>query len=128
MDGIKTVVELLLGLRDRRDDARRRKSLAGHVQPAVDRFKLLAKSHGLTLAQVSGLLPRELAVRLSQLTECNIESGRKCRKKGLHIDVYHDIPCLHGISYITRRVPARGSALLSAQELLSLELQDARAV
>jgi hypothetical protein len=69
INNLKTLVELLFALRDRRDEARRRKSLAGHVQPAVDRFKLLAKSHGLTLAQVSGLLPRELAIRLSQFKD-----------------------------------------------------------
>jgi hypothetical protein len=61
-------------------------------------------------------------------TECNIESGKNSRKKGLHMDVYNDIPCVHGISYLTRRVPAPRSAMMIAQELLSLELHGASAV
>ena len=67
IDDLKAILETIQGLLDRRDDARRRETPAVHVQASVDRFKYLVVAHGLKLAQIPGLVPSSLPIRLSQL-------------------------------------------------------------
>ena len=62
-------MDLILALFDRRSEARRRQTPANHVQSTADRFKYLVEAHGLKLAQIPGLLPYELSVRLAQFKD-----------------------------------------------------------
>jgi hypothetical protein len=69
IDDIKTIMDLILALFDRCGEARRLRTSAGHVQSTVDRFKYLVEAHGLKLAQVPGLIPSELSIRLAQFKD-----------------------------------------------------------